>query len=591
MVDDMKHRQTDLEAATNSCQVDTSARAKKSMLRTVEPRHVGQWLLCFWPELATLAIFVVGNMAMVAIPNNRFLFAGIYGAASLWGIIFAMGIPLGVLHLLRLVISVCWRFCSWVYHMRKPQTEDVEHDMNRCQGKPLGVYRWKRQVIDISVVIALYFTLSIASVIAWGRCPTFSVSNVPVSELVAQLRFPDNFKFGSATSAYQVEGGLYNTNWHAFENFTHANGKPGIVDHQRAGLAADMWNLFDDDLRRMQSLHLETYRLSLSWSRLHPTRDSFDMGALMRYRRWLLALRNASIEPMVTLLHYEEPLWITDQGSWTNPQTVHEWLRFVDLVATNLGDVVDMWVTQNEPVVMAGLGWLEGRWPPGKVSTFGQWWSVMVNLMDAHKKAFHALHKVDTHDADSDGSAASVGIAKNFNVFQPANLWNVFDPLMAGCMNLMVNTFFLAGIDADNTLDWFGVNHYFLMQVSFPGYEFVETASSLHTAVCQVSSHHRKGLPLHITEHGTSDGSIIDSRREKIVVSSLAGVQDAIQMGVPIRSYQYWSLLDNFEWSDGFYPKYGLFEVNFTTQERIPRNFTALYGKIAQSHVAHHGRT
>jgi len=153
-----------------------------------------------------------------------------------------------------------------------------------------------------------------------------------------------------------------------------------------------------------------------------------------------------------------------------------------------------------------------------------------------------------------------------------------------------VNSIYLAGADIPNSVDWFGVNHYFTMKVHFPTYDYMGTHNSLGEALYELSRRYGD-IPFHITEHGTNDGSIHDEKRSKYIVNSLAGLQNAITAGAQVHSYEYWSLLDNFEWDHGFYPKYGLFEVNFTSLERIPRDFAELYANISRAHMERHGRS
>lgn len=141
------------------------------------------------------------------------------------------------------------------------------------------------------------------------------------------------------------------------------------MDHLRrpfmATRASFPQELFDEDLDRISSLNLSTYRMQLSWSRLHTSRgagpESFDMEALERYRGFLTAMQDRGIEPMVTLLHYEEPLWVSEQMSWGNAKTIDDWLDFVRFLGAELGGLVDTWLTLNEPFVFASLGYLEGR--------------------------------------------------------------------------------------------------------------------------------------------------------------------------------------------------------------------------------------
>jgi beta-glucosidase len=464
-------------------------------------------------------------------------------------------------------------------------------------------------VCDFCTGLILYLVLGLTASLAWSHCappppllgapadtavdPPSELAEAPPNNtmLARELRFPPSFKFGAATAAYQVEGGLYNSSWHAFERslppYEHTQDRQTTREY--AGRAADMWELFDEELERMESLHLQTYRMSVSWSRLHPARGQFDMSALERYRRWLQSLRSAGIEPMVTLLHYEEPLWVSMQGSWANASTADHWIDFVSFVAAELGGEVDVWVTQNEPFVFAGVGWLEGRWPPGLRMAIRDWWLVMVHLSSAHRRAYAALHALDTVDADGDGRAAMVGIAKNLNVATPARMWSVVDPLVAGVgVWGLVNMLYLELIGGRSSLDYLGINHYFELTVRGGEHSFGVPETSLYQITCEAADWF-PGLPIAVTEHGywtTDFPGVEDEGRQRYILGSLRHLMRATQQGIVVLAYQYWALLDSYEWESGFRPRFGLYAVNFTADDRprSKRDFATIYGSVAARH-------
>lgn len=534
---------------------------------------LGRASLECWPVLAVplLYLFLL-ILAAILVPKSGYLIQAVFRTTTAWGLVLCLLLPLGVLHLLRCLGAGC---CL----------------LRAERGSPSQKRNTRRVICDAITIVLCYLVMSVASEVAWSsKCWDYEPSGASPETLATSLHFPAAFRFGTATAAYQVEGGLNNSNWYDFEqNFQHADGSPAIQGHQEVGLAADVWNLFFEDLERLKDLHLETYRFSISWSRLHPAKGTFDEEALARYRSWLIGLRNASIEPMVTLLHYDEPIWISRQGSWTNEQTVEEWLQFVGLVASELGDLVDLWMTQNEPFVMTGQAYLQALWPPATTDV-SMWWDAMTNLMEAHKRGYRLVHDVDRVDADGDGRPAQVSVAKNYNVFWPKSRWNIVDPVMAGISNMLVNKLYLGGIDGDNTLDWVGVNHYFRMDISFPAYVYHETSSSLYSAVCEVHGIYPTKQIL-VTEHGKSESELHDPGRARYVTESLVGLQLAADSGVPVVSYQYWALLDSWEWESGFWPRYGLYHVDMSTKARTPRYFAMMYRNISSDHQARHDRT
>jgi hypothetical protein len=168
----------------------------------------------------------------------------------------------------------------------------------------------------------------------------------------AALQFPPGFIFGSATSAYQVEGGIVDTNWNRWEQQkTKRCGGETIRNGEEAGRACDMWNLFEDvDLPLIEELGLNSFRFSIEWSRVEPTEGAFDDAALARYERWCTLLRARGIEPCVTLLHFTEPGWFVDQGGWEEKRNVSLFVRFCERVVRRLSPFCSMWCTLNEPV-------------------------------------------------------------------------------------------------------------------------------------------------------------------------------------------------------------------------------------------------
>lgn len=428
------------------------------------------------------------------------------------------------------------------------------------------------------------------------------------------LRFPPGFRFGAATAAHQVEGGTTNNNWTRWEQVTRPDGRPGIFTGDRCGAAADHWARFEEDLARMQALGLQLYRFSIEWSRLEPEEGRFDEAALDRYRDWCLRLRAAGIEPMVTLHHFTEPLWITDRGGFEDRRTVDAFARFVAHVVPRLADVVDLWVTVNEPMVYALLGWGRGTFPPGRQEPAAVG-PVLENLLLAHAEAYRLLHRLDTVDADGDGTACRAGLAKNVVLFAPRRWWHPADRLVAYLLDRLYNHAVLQALQTGRlrlwlpgqvdfdvthpalaaTWDYAGLNHYFRNLVAFdpaapegvsvgfdPACEKNDmgwdlTPHTLYDALRLVDGY---GKPIYITENGTCDADVPDRRRQRHLLGSLHAVDRALRDGCDVRAYLYWSLMDNFEWAHGFAPRFGLYRVDYATQARALTGGGALYRDI-----------
>lgn len=447
--------------------------------------------------------------------------------------------------------------------------------------------------------------------------------NVAPAADSATLIFPRGFRFGAATSAHQVEGGTAN-NWTLWEQAARPDGTPRVRPEDRWGVGPDHWNRFPADIQLMQRLGLETYRLSIEWSRVEPLEGHFDGSALSRYRWWCELLRQAGIEPMITLHHFTEPVWLTHKGGFESADGVDAWLRFVRRVVRELADLVDLWITINEPVGYALMGWWFGEWPPGR-SDLAAATGVVENLATAHARAYHLIHDIDTHDADGDGRPCRVGIAHNIVAFRPRRRWIPLDHVAARVLDRAHNHAFLEALSSGRlnlsiptlhrhhardgrwraTLDFIGVNHYFPLDVSIarghPGLIAADFGrgvihsdlgwtmepGSLRSAI-ELAAGYR--LPIIVTEHGACDGDVPDARRRTFLLESLAVLRDTVRAGAPVEAYLHWSLLDNFEWTHGYAARFGLFAVNRGTGERTMTSAGEAYRDVVTANRAACGR-
>lgn len=422
--------------------------------------------------------------------------------------------------------------------------------------------------------------------------PGLDAAKVDVSTLGAGL--PKGFLLGTATAAHQVEGGQDN-DWTVWEESTFADGTPHVARGERSGLAADSWNRFDDDLALMQTLGATAYRFSVEWSRLEPSRGAWRGEALERYRSWLVKLRAAGITPMVTLFHFTLPRWVAEQGGFENRQTMDDFAAFAARVATELGAEVDLWCPINEPNVYALQAYLEGTAPPGKRDDTVTQTQVFANLLEAHGLAAARIRAADVVDADGDGKATLLTVAHHVRPFQAAS--NAFlDTFIAGVTDDYFNEStpraLLTGrilldipgtITIDRTvpglagsLDVLGINYYSRNMVradlssaalSQQYYQPGRPASDLGWEVYPDGLYQTLtrfagwGVPLYVTENGLADAR--GDLRVSFLERHLLAVERAVADGADVRGYFHWSLLDNFEWSDGFEPRFGLFSVDY----------------------------
>ena len=407
----------------------------------------------------------------------------------------------------------------------------------------------------------------------------------------ARLEFPRGFLWGAATSAHQVEGRNTGNDWWRFEQ------RPGAIAGGRgSGEACRHWERFDQDFALAAADGHNAHRLSLEWSRLEPARGQFDPGAVAHYHEVLDSLRRYGLEPLVTLHHFTNPLWVADAGGWEARETIDHYEAFVRFCAREYGAQVDLWCTVNEPEVYAFRGWSEGVWPPS-VRDDSRALTVIANQLEAHGRAYHVLHAEDRADADGDGVPARVGFAKHYTQLEPLRAWNPIDRLLAYFENRVFNRAVeRAAVDGEidlsipgargvrrtlpelkGALDWYGLNYYTrwmvrslspVPHVARPGAPRNDLGWELwpHGLELALVNAGRLGKPVLVTENGVADAA--DVLRPRALVGFVEAMHGAIAGGVQVLGYFHWSLLDNFEWADGFGPRFGLYAVDFDRDER-----------------------
>ena len=391
--------------------------------------------------------------------------------------------------------------------------------------------------------------------------------------------FPKNFLWGAATSAHQVEGNNHN-DWTEWE-------KLGLVKNkQQSGLAAGHYDRFRQDFALAKELGHNAHRFSIEWSRVEPRPGFFDAEAIDHYRQVLQELRRQNIEPIVTLHHFTNPIWVYQYGAWGERRMVDDFGRYVLTVVKELGPLVSYWVTINEPTVNSSLSYLTDFWPPQKNNPINAWTAIR-NMAKAHRLAYQIIHR---HFPN-----AKVGVANNLSDFVPSRPGNTFDRGLAMFAHYWHNRWWL-----DQTFqsqDFIGLNYYFhhpirakstfnlglLMRPetdpavvkSDLGWEM--NATGMARVLGWLAQYNR---PIIITENGVADAG--DKYRARFIREHVAVVADALHHGIDIRGYLYWSLLDNFEWREGFDPRFGLIEVDYHTMARKVRPSAYTYRQICQ---------
>jgi beta-glucosidase len=405
----------------------------------------------------------------------------------------------------------------------------------------------------------------------------------------SNFRFPKDFLWGAATSSQQVEGGLMANDWFDWES-------AGKV-REASGSAADHYARFREDFDLARRIGHTAHRFSIEWSRIEPEPGQFDETEIAHYREVLEELHARGITPVVTLFHYTLPRWAAQAGGWENPEVEVWFERFVKRMALEYKDLVRWWITLNEPVVQVFKGWILGQWPPGKANDFPTAFMVFRRMLRAHVLAYHAIHAVR--------GDAMVSVAKHSIIFTPCNPKNWRDRWSSRLRHYLFNNVFLDALHkgalrvpglfwerlpGGRTLDFVGVNYYTRDFVQNTGNDLAGWVGN----VCTLAHHshigkrnsigwemypeglayflredRKYGLPILITENGTASDD--DDDRWTFILLHLWQVARAIDDGAPVIGYLYWSLLDNYEWADGFRPRFGLLGVDYDTQSRSVR--------------------
>ena len=421
-----------------------------------------------------------------------------------------------------------------------------------------------------------------------------------------KVYFPKRFMWGTATAAHQVEGNNTNNNWYHWEYQKDNNGISRIHNNEKSGMAADHWNLYNKDISLMNDLGVQYYRFSVEWSRIEPEKGIINEDALDHYRDVCIALIDSGLTPVVTLHHFTHPKWFENLGGFEKEENINYFIKFSEIVFNKLSDLVPFWCTINEPAVYVSQGYFNGVFPPGKKDPLLAGY-VMKNLLNTHVRVYRHLKTL------SHGTSAQIGLVKNITQFDPLRRWHVLDWYFSKKLNDVFtnNTidllskgefeFHLPGTadiyfknnDAINALDFIGLNYYSRMHVKghlSPLAPFTfelrpeDTQTDMPYAIYPegfyraVKTISKIGVPIIITENGIADDK--DNRRKIFIERYLYALYKSILHGYDVRGYFYWSLMDNFEWAEGYMMKFGLYEVDFITQERKLRSGSHAFVKL-----------
>ena len=346
-----------------------------------------------------------------------------------------------------------------------------------------------------------------------------------------------------------------------------------------SGKACDHYNLFEKDFDIAKKLSHNAHRFSIEWSRIEPKEGKFDAAQLAHYRAVVHSLKSRGIEPFVTLWHWTLPEWLSKKGGVLNKDFDGYFCRYTEYVVNGLKDNVEFWLTLNEPTSVIGNSFVLGNWPPQKMNTFNAL-RAYKNLAAAHNLAFNKIHKLS--------SRAKVGLPNVLAYIEPKNKQSFVDKFMAKFFHYFSNDK-LYKMTRDKH-DFLAVQYYFhdvvglgkrpeipKDKLSDMGWEIYP--KGIRNVLEEVKKYN---LPVYITENGIADKD--DSRRADFIKNHLIEIHRAInEEGIDVRGYFHWSLLDNFEWDKGFWPRFGLVEINYATQERTIRKSALYYKEVAQN--------
>ena len=441
-------------------------------------------------------------------------------------------------------------------------------------------------------------------------------------------QFPEGFLWGVAGSAYQTEGKNTGSDFDVWNRDGHGKDICGQADRS--------YDLYRLDAELAASLGCTAYRVGIEWARIEPKRGQYDAKEILHYRQMLQSIVDLGMRPILTLHHFTNPIWVEKQGGWMNQDTVDRFVAFARLAASEYGDLVDFYLTINEPMVYTIGSYMLNLYPGGCTSCFDKTMSATVNMIFAHARAYRAIKDADVWDADGDGEATRISFAHSIIPPSPLDPNDPDDADSAYWYDYLSHRLFLRAVvngDLDvnangsiddrytipveghydslqGTIDFLALNYYNPVAVKHVSGVFgpVQGVPCMPQAdfLCYPAGRgpyiqgdngneiHPEGikdiiedfqdefkLPVLISENGVAatDGYL----RSWFIIEHLKNVHAAMDDGYDVMGYLYWSLLDNFEWLEGFGPRFGLFTVNYSDYTRTATEGGRTYSEIVNA--------
>lgn len=410
-----------------------------------------------------------------------------------------------------------------------------------------------------------------------------------------RIHFKEDFLLGVASAATQIEGGEWNHTW----NDWYHKGK--IRDGSNPARANQHYDLFLQDIQLMKKMKIQTYRFGVEWARIQPEEGIFVEEVLAHYRLLIQALIEAGIKPLLTLHHFTNPLWFEEKGGFTKKENITFFLEFVKRMVLEVGDLVDEYITMNEPNVYATEGFFFGHWPPGITS--GRITILVMSIMAAaHIEAYELIHKLRKQEQYPGWEKTRVSFANHLRVFEPKSKWNIkhqinckiaerlFQDSLSDAMGRGIFIFPFKNIcrlPKGEYCDFIGINYYSKTTVTGLG-DGVQDQVPINDlgweiypkgiVECARVQYKKLQRPIYITENGTCDST--DRFRSRFIYEHL---KEMMASDLPFERYYHWCFTDNFEWLEGESARFGLVHVNYETQERTMKESGSFFSKMIEA--------
>lgn len=417
-----------------------------------------------------------------------------------------------------------------------------------------------------------------------------------------QRLFPKDFLWGASTASHQVEGNTYNQ-WTVWElenakrlattagkrldwlpSWDKVRERATDPTNYISGTGVEHYERYKDDFKLAKRLNLNAFRFGIEWSRVEPLPGEWDAVAWQHYRDYIDEMLKMGIRPVLNIWHWTMPVWFTDMGGFEKRKNLKYFVRFVEKICQELQiKELKYILTLNEPNVYASFGYVTGEWPPDQRNIF-RFMKVYYNLVLAHKRIYPVLKKANPK--------LQVGLASQFANIQAKRPQNIFDMTATRWMRYFWNWWFYNR--TDRYMDFVGFNYYFTDYYRWGDYKHIKNRELFHRdnprepkndlgwymepegvypLIVRAWAHYKK--PILITENGLADEN--DQSRRWWLEETIVALERAISEGIPVIGYLHWSLLDNFEWAYGWWPKFGLIAVDRKSMERTVRPSAEYY--------------